>query len=94
VLLAPLAAGVLDRDAAHGLGGGEDVPPAVALPPPYPVDESEVRLVHQGGGPKHLAGPLSGQLMRGPPEDQADLDGCLNLVTNAVIAWNTVYMGR
>jgi TnpA family transposase len=32
--------------------------------------------------------------MRGQAEDRADQDGCLNLVTNAVIAWNTVYMGR
>jgi TnpA family transposase len=33
-----------------------------------------------------------GQLRRGQPEDQANQASCLNLVTNAVIAWNTVYM--
>ena len=33
-----------------------------------------------------------GQVRRGQPEDQANQASCLNLVTNAVIAWNTVYM--
>jgi len=33
------------------------------------------------------------QVRRGQPEDQANQASCLNLVTNAVIAWNTVYMG-
>ena len=34
-----------------------------------------------------------GQVRRGQPEDQANHASCLNLVTNAVIVWNTVYMG-
>jgi TnpA family transposase len=34
-----------------------------------------------------------GQVRRGQPEDQANQASCLNLVTNAVIVWNTVYMG-
>jgi Tn3 transposase DDE domain/Phage integrase family len=34
-----------------------------------------------------------GQMRRGQPEDQANQASCLNLLTNAVIAWNTVYMG-
>ena len=33
-----------------------------------------------------------GQVRRAQPEDQANQASCLNLVTNAVIAWNTVYM--
>ena len=32
-------------------------------------------------------------MRRGQPEDQANQANCLNLVTNAVIVWNTVYMG-
>lgn len=31
-------------------------------------------------------------MRRGQPEDQTNQASCLNLVTNAVIAWNTVYM--
>ena len=34
-----------------------------------------------------------GQVDRGQPEHQANQASWLNLVTNAVIAWNTVYMG-
>ena len=34
-----------------------------------------------------------GQVRRDQPEDQANQASCLNLVTNAVIVWNTVYMG-
>lgn len=33
-----------------------------------------------------------GQVRRSQLEDQANQASCLNLVTNAVIAWNTVYM--
>jgi TnpA family transposase len=33
-----------------------------------------------------------GQVRRAQPEDQANQASSLNLVTNAVIAWNTVYM--
>src|SRR5262249_1953751 len=48
VLLAPLAAGILDEDAPHGLGGGgEEVPLTVPPPIPRPVNEPEVRLVDQ-----------------------------------------------
>ena len=34
-----------------------------------------------------------GQVRRRQPEDQTNQASCLNLVTNAVIVWNTVYMG-
>lgn len=33
-----------------------------------------------------------GQLRRHQPEDQANQASCLNLLTNAVVTWNTVYM--
>ena len=70
VLLAPLAAGILDQDAAHGLGGGgEEVPAAVPAPILRRADEPEVRLVDQGGGLERLAGPLPGQPMRGQPAE-------------------------
>ena len=33
-----------------------------------------------------------GQIRKRHPEDQLNQAACLNLVTNAVIVWNTVYM--
>jgi TnpA family transposase len=33
-----------------------------------------------------------GQIRKQQPDDLANLAGCLNLVSNAVIVWNTVYM--
>jgi hypothetical protein len=33
-----------------------------------------------------------GTIRRKQEEDQANQAGCLNLLTNAVVAWNTVYM--
>ncbi len=35
-----------------------------------------------------------GQIRKRQPEEQGNQASCLNLVTNAVIAWNTVYMGE
>ena len=62
LLRGPLAAGVLDQDAAHGLGGGrEEVAAAVPVLGVGRADEPEVRLVDQGGGLEGLAGLLAGQ---------------------------------
>ena len=33
-----------------------------------------------------------GYIRRHQPEDQANQASCLNLVTNAVVTWNTIYM--
>ena len=33
-----------------------------------------------------------GQIRKQQPDDLVNLAGCLNLVSNAVIVWNTVYM--
>ncbi|OGQ91473.1 MAG: hypothetical protein A2289_18380 [Deltaproteobacteria bacterium RIFOXYA12_FULL_58_15] len=33
-----------------------------------------------------------GEIQKSQPEEHADQAGCLNLVTNAVVVWNTVYM--
>ncbi len=33
-----------------------------------------------------------GYIRRHQPEDQANQASCLNLVTNAVVTWNTTYM--
>lgn len=35
-----------------------------------------------------------GQIRKRQPEEQGNQASCLNLVTNAVITWNTVYMGE
>ncbi|MDB5311803.1 MAG: hypothetical protein JWO38_6005 [Gemmataceae bacterium] len=60
-LLAIPAAGVVDEDAAHGLGrGGEKVPavvPAVRIGRP---DQPEEGLVDQGGGLQRVAGAFVG----------------------------------
>jgi hypothetical protein len=59
VLLAPLAAGVLDQDTPHGLGRrGEEVPPALPAPIVPRANQPKIRLVDQGGGLKRLAGTL------------------------------------
>jgi hypothetical protein len=55
-----LPPGYLDPDAAHGLGG-EEVVPAVPVPGLVPADESDVRLVDEGGRLQSLAGLLLGQ---------------------------------
>ena len=56
VLLRPLAAGVFDEDAAHGLGrGGEEVPAVVELLVP---DEPQIRFVNQRGRLKGVPGLL------------------------------------
>ena len=57
-----LAAGVLDEDAAHGLGrGGEEVAAAVPVLRRVAADQPEVRLVDQGRGLERLPGLLLGQ---------------------------------
>ncbi len=33
-----------------------------------------------------------GQIRKQQPDDLVNLAGCLNLVSNAIIVWNTVYM--
>jgi TnpA family transposase len=35
-----------------------------------------------------------GRIRRRQPDEQTEQAGCLNLVTNAVVAWNTVYMAE
>jgi hypothetical protein len=54
----PLAAGVLDEDAAHGLGGGGEEMPAAVEPLPV-ADQPEVRLVDQGRGLQGVVGGLA-----------------------------------
>jgi hypothetical protein len=76
----PLAPGLVDEDAAHGLGGGgEEVAPAVPVLDLVHVHQPEVRLVDQGGGLEGLARLLLGQLLRRQPAqllvDQQQLVG-------------------
>ena len=61
--LQPVAiASAIHEDAAHGLGrGGEEVTASVEL---LVTDETQVRLVDQGGGLQRLAGLLVGQSLR------------------------------
>jgi hypothetical protein len=62
MFLGPHAPGVLDEDAAHGLGRrGEEV--AAAVPPLGVVRtyQAEVGLMHQRRGLERLAGRLAGQ---------------------------------
>ena len=35
-----------------------------------------------------------GQLQKSQPEEHVDQAGCLNLVTNAIVLWNTIYMQK
>src|SRR5262249_48110865 len=63
---APLAPGVVDEDAAHGLGGGgEEVAAAVPVLGLLAADQSEVGIVDEGGRLEGLPGPLLGQSCRG-----------------------------
>src|SRR5262249_22692530 len=67
VLLPPLAAGVLDEDAAHRLGGrGEEVP-AIGEGLLLIACQSQVGLMHQGGGVERLPRLLLGQLLGRQP---------------------------
>src|SRR5262245_22457167 len=50
---AAIAAGAVDEDAAHGLGGGEEVTAAVEL---LVADEPQVRLVDERGRVERLTG--------------------------------------
>src|SRR5262249_41315679 len=55
-------AGIVDEDAAHGLGGGrEEVTAAVPVLGLFDVHQPQVRLVDQGGGLEGLARLLLGQ---------------------------------
>src|SRR5262249_28658241 len=66
VLAAALAAGALDEDAAHGLGGrGEEVAPALPLRGVFGAPPPQVRLVYQRGRLQGLAEPLLGPLLGG-----------------------------
>ncbi len=52
----PLAPGVLDEDAAHGLGRrGEEVAPAVPGPHRVRIHQPQIGLVDQGRGLERLA---------------------------------------
>src|SRR6516164_3785344 len=64
--LQPVAiASAIHEDAAHGLGrGGEEVTASVEL---LVTDETQVRLVDQGGGVKGVAGRFGGQARGGEP---------------------------
>ena len=62
VLFPPLAAGGLDEDAAHGLGGGgEEVAAMVPLVAVGRANQPEVRFVDEGGRLKRVAGRFGGQ---------------------------------
>src|SRR6516165_7732117 len=68
VLGASLAAGIVDQDAAHGLGGGgEEMPPTVPVLGVLTLEQTEVRLVDQSRGLKGLPGLFLGQLLCGQP---------------------------
>ena len=69
-LLAALAAGVLDQDAAHGLGGGGEEVAAVGEGLVRVGRQAQVGLVDQGGGVERLARLLAGHL-RAPPAGAA-----------------------
>ena len=57
VPLPPLAAGALDKNAAHGLRrGSEEVAPAVPPVRLAPADEPQIGLVDQGGRLQGVAG--------------------------------------
>ena len=83
-LTAGLAAGVLDEDAAHGLGrGGEEVAAAVPARVVRP-DEPEVGLVDQGRGLERLARlllrqPLGGELAQLVVDQRQELLGRLRV---------------
>src|SRR5262245_52549424 len=63
MLDALLAAGALDEDSPHGLGGcPEEMAAAVPAPFVRRADEPEVRLVDQGSRLQGVAGGLAGEL--------------------------------
>src|SRR5262249_53599957 len=67
-LLPLFVAGVVEEDAAHGLGcGGEEVAAAIPGVCHLAADQAEVGLVDQGGGLQGLPRLLLGQLLRGEP---------------------------
>src|SRR5262249_42880848 len=66
--LRAVAAGVVDEDAAHGLGGrGEEMPAGIPILGLLRVHQTEVSLVDHGGGLKRLTPLLLCQLLGGPP---------------------------
>jgi hypothetical protein len=66
VFEAALAPGVLDENAAHGLGrGGKEGAAAVPVRRRPIVDQAQIRFMYQGGGLKRLAGALLGQSLSG-----------------------------
>jgi hypothetical protein len=77
----PLPAGVLDQDAAHGLGGsGEEVPTPAPMLGLLAADQPQVGLVDEGGGLERLAGllvrePLGRQLSQFSVHDGQELFG-------------------
>src|SRR5262249_2318666 len=63
VLATLLAAGVVNQDAAHGLGGGgKEMPAVVPVRVAAAAQETQVGLVNQRRGLECLTGPLLGQL--------------------------------
>src|SRR5439155_2580743 len=61
-----LAAGGLDEDAAHGLGGGgEEVSTAVPATVVASPDQPKVCLMNQGGGLEGVVGGLTGHARGG-----------------------------
>src|SRR5262249_10508300 len=64
VLVTALAAGTLDEDAAHGLGG-EEMPAAVPELLLPPADQPQGRPLDQGRGVERLPWGLAGHPLRG-----------------------------
>ena len=63
MFVALLAAGLLDQDAAHGLGGGgKEMAPAVPVSLRR-ADQPQVRLVDEGSGLQRLPRLFLGQLL-------------------------------
>ena len=61
-----LAAGVVDEDSSHRLGGGgEEVPPRIPARGLHAADELNVSVVNQSRGLQSLPGLLVDQLLRG-----------------------------
>jgi hypothetical protein len=66
VLVAALAAGVIDQDMADRLGrGGEKVTAVRSVLIVRRADQTQVRFVNQGGGGERLSGRLLRQLPGG-----------------------------
>ena len=65
---AVLSAGVVDEDAAHGLGRrGEEVNASVPGPLRVGTDQLEIRLVDEGGGLKGVPWASTGEAFCGQP---------------------------